>query len=80
MKNIRDNLKVKIKFNWDCPKTYTLAHWENMKAFIHDLFKVDYATWLKVVKGCQQNPSCLGHEKDDDRTWLVRHILFELHV
>jgi hypothetical protein len=44
LKNKIYDLKVWIESRKECPKTYTPTHWENMKAMIRDLSKVEEAT------------------------------------
>jgi hypothetical protein len=41
MKNMRKNLKVRTKFEKDCPTIYTLAHLENLKVMICNPFKME---------------------------------------
>jgi hypothetical protein len=65
LKNKRHNLKVWIESRKKYPKTCTPTHWENMKGMICNLSKVEEATQLKVTRGCEQNPSCLGHVEDE---------------
>jgi hypothetical protein len=65
LKNKRHNLKVWIESKKERPQTCAPMHWENMKVMICDPFKVEEATQLKVARGCQQNPSCLGHVEDE---------------
>jgi hypothetical protein len=41
MKNMKNNLKVRTKFEKDRPIIYTLAHWENLKVMIYNPFKME---------------------------------------
>jgi hypothetical protein len=72
LKNKRHNLKVQIESWKERPKTCTPMHWENMKAMIYNPSKVEAVVELKVVRGCQQNPSRSRHVKDEIGTRLVR--------
>ncbi len=74
LKNKRRNLKVSIECRKKCPKTCTFTHWENMKAMICNLYKMEEATRLKVTRRCEKNPSCLGHAEDEIWTWFVRFV------
>jgi hypothetical protein len=74
LNNKRHSLKVWIESRKKRPKTCTPTHWENMKAMIHDLFKVEEATRLKVSRRCEQNPSCLGHVEDEIQTRFARFV------
>lgn len=71
MKNTKNNLKLWIFFEKDCPIIYTLAHWENLKVMICNPFKMEEVGWLKAVRSCQQNPSHLRRVEDEIKTQLV---------